>query len=123
MFSRLDTNNGFWQIPLSDLSSLTMFLTPFRRYYFNKLPFGISCAPELFQKRMNTILEGLEGMVCLMDNVLIFGSNQDEHNTRLMAIPQQLEKAGMTLNFQKCQFIQESIKFFGHVIDNKWHSC
>ena len=64
---------------------------------------------------MNTILEGLEGMVCLMDDVLIFGSNKDEHNIRLMAVLQRLEKAGETLNFQKCQFLQESIKFLGHV--------
>ena len=83
------TNSGFWQIPLSEtFSPLTMFITPFGRYHFNKLSFGISCAAELSQRRMNTILEGLEGMVCLMDNVLIFSSNKDEHDTRLMAILQ-----------------------------------
>ena len=83
VFSKLDANSGFWQIPLSETSCpLTMFITPFGRYHFNKHPFGISCAPELFQRRMNTILQGLEGMVCLMDDVLIFGSNKDEHDTR-----------------------------------------
>ena len=56
-------------------------------------------------------------MVCFMDNVLILGSNKDEHNIRLMAVLQRLEKAGVTLNFQKCQFLQESIKILGHVID------
>ena len=65
-------NSDFWQIPLSDtFRPLTMFITPFGRYHFNKLPFGISYAPELSQRRMNTFLEGLEGMVCLMDDVLI----------------------------------------------------
>ena len=77
VFSKLDANSGFWQIPLSETSCpFTMFITPFGRYHLNKLPFGISCVPELFQRRMNTILEGLEGMVCLMDDVLIFGSKQ-----------------------------------------------
>ena len=118
MFSISDANSGFWQIHLSETSRpLTTFKTPFGRYHFNKLPFGISCTPELFQRRMNTILEGLEGMVCLMDDVLIFRSNKDEHNTRLMAVLQRLEKEGVALNFQKCQFLQESIKFLGHVID------
>ena len=118
VFNKLDANSGFWQIPLSETyRTLTTFITPFGRYHFNKLPFGISYAPELFQRRMNTILEGLEGMVCLMDNVLIFSSNKDEHDTRLMAVLQRLEKAGVTLNFQKCQFLQESIKFLGHVIN------
>ena len=55
--------------------------------------------------------------MCLMDDMLIFGPNKDEHDTRLMAVLQQLEKAGMTLNFHKCQFLQESIKFLGYVID------
>ena len=118
VFSKLDANSGFWQIPLSETSRpFTTFITPFGRYHFNKLPFGISCAPELFQRRMNTILEGLEEMVCLMDDVLIFVSNKDEHDTRLIEVLQRLEKAGVTLNFQKCQFLQESIKFLGHIID------
>ena len=41
------------------------------RYHFNKLPFGISSASELFQRRMNAILEGLEGFTCLIDDVLV----------------------------------------------------
>ena len=51
-FTKLDANSGFWQIPLSSESRLlTTFLTPYGRYCFNKLPFGISSAPELFQKK------------------------------------------------------------------------
>ena len=68
--SKLNANSGFWQIPLSETSRpLTTFITPFGRYHFNKLPFGISCAPELLQRRMNTILEGLGRMVSLTDDV------------------------------------------------------
>ena len=82
IFSKLDSNSGFWQIPLSKESRpLTTFITPFGRFHFNKLPFGISCAPELFQRRMNQMLEGLEGVVCLVDDVLVFGSNREEHDT------------------------------------------
>ena len=120
IFSKLDANGGFWQITLSEESRLlTAFITPFGRYHFNKLPFGISCAPELFQRRMNQILEGLEGVVCLMDDVLIFGTNKSEHDIRLAAVLQQIEKAGVTLNLQKCKFLQPRIKFLGHVIDKE----
>ena len=67
IFSKLDANAGFWQIPLSEESSLlTTFITPFGRYCYNRLCFGISSAPEHFQKRMSRILEGLEGVVCQM---------------------------------------------------------
>ena len=112
IFSKLDANSGFWQIPLSDDSRLlTTFVTTNGCY---KLPFGISSAPELFQKRMQSILEGLKGALCHMDDVLIFGSNKDENDKNLLAA---LESAGVTLNPNKCEFYKGSIKFLGHVID------
>ncbi len=61
VFLKLDANSGFWQIPLSQNSALlTTFITPFGRFCFNRLCFGISSAPEHFQKRMSQMLEGLE---------------------------------------------------------------
>ena len=64
MFSKLDSNCGFWQIPLSEQSRmLTAFITPFGRFVFNKLLFGISSAPEHFQCRMQQILNGQEGTI------------------------------------------------------------
>ena len=74
VFSKLDANSGFWQIPLSaDSAPLTTFITPFGRYHFNRLPFGITSAPEHFQRRMQHILGDLRGVVCLMDDVLVHG--------------------------------------------------
>ena len=96
---------------------LTTFITLFRRYCFNKLPFGISSEPELFQRRMNELLEGLEGVLCHMDDVLIFGHNQSEHDTRLLAVLECLNAAGIILNAEKCMFGKESIRFLGHIID------
>ena len=94
IFSKLDANSGFWQIPLAEESRLlTTFITPYGRFCFNKLPFGISSAPELFQKRMTKILEGLNGVVCLIDDVLIFGSTQTEHDSRLMAVMERIKAA------------------------------
>ena len=99
VFTKLDANSGFWQIPLStDSSLLTTFLTPFGRYCFNRLPFGITSAPEHFQRRMSALLEGIEGVVCMMDDVLVHGKDQDQHNDRLLKVLQHLETAGLTLN-------------------------
>ena len=118
VFSKLDANSGFWQIPLSQPSRLlTTFITPMGRYCFNKLPFGISSAPEHFQRRMSEILAGLEGVLCQMDDVLIFGRDQAEHDRRLEAVLMRIEKAGVTLNPQKCEFRKDKLTFLGHVID------
>lgn len=119
-FSKLDANSGFWQIPLSESSRpLTTFIAPFGRYKFNKLPFGVSCAPELFQHRMSRILEGLEGVVVLMDNVLVFGSTKEEHDIRLNAVLTQLEDVGAPLNRVKCEIFRPTVKFLGHMLDKQ----
>ena len=101
IFSKLDVNSGFWQIPLSPSSRLlTTFITPMGRYCFNKLPFGISSAPEHFQCRMSEILTDLPGVVCQMDDILVFGKTQDERDKHLKADLKQIEEANVTLTPQ-----------------------
>ena len=118
LFSKLDANSGFWQIPQAmESGSLTTFVTSFGRYHFNKLPFGISSTPELFQKRMSKFLEGLDGVVCQVDDVLVFGKDQAEHDARVTAALERIEKAGFTLNKEKCEFRKRQVKFLGHLID------
>ena len=105
VFTKLDANSGFWQIPIARKSQLlTTFIIPFGRYCFNKLPFGITSVPELFQQRMNSMLSGLSGVLCLMDDVLIFGKDQAEHDERLEKVLKRIETAGVTLNHNKCEF-------------------
>ncbi|UYV70795.1 hypothetical protein LAZ67_8000653 [Cordylochernes scorpioides] len=118
LFTKLDANSEFWQIPLSSESSaLTTFITPFGRFRFNRLPFVISSALGIFQKRMSQILEGLEGTLCHMDDILVYGSCQEEHDKRLEAVLTRLSKSGLTLNKDKCKFAVTTIKFLGHQID------
>ena len=118
LFSKLDANSGFWQIPLAKNSQqLTTFITPYGRYHFTEMPFGISSAPEHFQKRMSKILSGLNGVLCLMDDILVFGCNEREHNERLTAVLERIDSAGATLNPEKCEFRKEQLKFLGHIID------
>ena len=120
VFSKLDANSGFWQIPLAEESQLlTTFITSFGRYCFNKLPFGISSAPEHFQKRMSQILTGLEGVVCLMDDVLVFGKDEEQHNKRLKGVMERIRDARVTLNPSKCEFAKMELKFLGHIIDGQ----
>ena len=119
IFSKLDANSGFWQIPIAEESRLlTTFVTPFGRYCFNRLPFGISSAPEVFQRTMSSVLEGLEGVICHMDDTLIHGSTQEVHDARVRLVLERLQNAGITLN-DKCEFSKQKIKFLGHVISDK----
>ena len=119
VFTKLDANSGFWQIPLENESRLlTTFVTPSGRFCFNRLPFGISSAPEIFQRTMSQILEGLDGVICHMDDILIHGPTDAVHNDRVRQVLARLQEAGITLN-DKCTFSKRRITFLGHVITDK----
>ena len=77
---------------------MTTFITPFGRYGFYRLPFGMTTAPEHFQRRMSKILIGLEGVVCMMDDILVHGRNTEEHDERLESILRKQLEAGPMLN-------------------------
>ncbi|MDD9361325.1 MAG: reverse transcriptase, partial [Anaplasma sp.] len=117
-FSRLDAYSGFYQVKLHPESThLTTFITPFGRFKFNRLPFGISCAPEHFQRMMHQLLEGLDGVVCHIDDILVWAKSREEHDSRLREVLCRLKEKGLTLNRDKCVFAQETVKFLGHVIN------
>lgn len=118
VFSKLDANSGYWQTPLAPESQdLTTFITPFGRFQFLRLPFGIATAPEFFQREMLRILEGLPGIACHQDDVVVFGRDQAEHDANLTAVLRRFKDAGMTLNPQKCEFSKRRVKFLGHILD------
>lgn len=92
-------------VPLAIQSQLlTTFLTDaIWESCFKKLPFGISGGPELFQRRISKILQGLQGVTCHMDDVLIFGNNKDEYNQCLLAVLDRVQTVRVTLNRDKCE--------------------
>jgi transposase InsO family protein len=117
VFSKLDAASGFWQIPLDpSTAKLTTFLTPFGRYYFKRLPFGISLAPEVFQRTMEQILGSMDGVVCFMDDVVVCGDTAEEHDKRLEEVLKRVSKAGLKLNKDKCEFRKEKLEYLGHQI-------
>ena len=62
---------------------LTIFIMLFGQYCFNKLPLGISSALTFFQKQMNAIFKGLPGILCHLDDVLVFGKDCQDHDAHL----------------------------------------
>lgn len=117
IFSKVDANCGFWQVTLAEESrEYTTFLTPWGRFQFVVMPFGISSAPEFYQRSMEKILYGLEGVICMMDDVLVFGKSESEHWVRLKLVLGRIQDAGMTLKREKCEFGVPEVKFLGHVV-------
>ena len=78
---------------------------------FNRLPFGITSAPEHFQRRMSEGLRNMERTICLMDDILVHGKSKEEHDQHLLEVLRRLSEAGITLNRKKCVWSQDQVKF------------
>ena len=119
VYSLLDASSAFLQVPLDKQSSdLCTIATPFGRYKYLRMPFGISNAPEVFQRIITNILDGLSGVIAYFDDILVFGSDINEHNNNLKKVLQRISDSGLTLNKDKSKFAMTEVKFLGHVINS-----
>ena len=86
-FSVLDASSGYWQIIVSDESfKLLTFNLPFGRYRFQRLPFGLSSASEVFQRHMSEKFDELEGVSRFVDDILVWGATKEEHNKQSIKV-------------------------------------
>ncbi|KAK2143360.1 hypothetical protein NP493_4554g00000 [Ridgeia piscesae] len=116
-FSKMDATAGFHQIQLDKKSSmLTTFNTPFGRYRYLRLPMGICSAPEVFHKTMHQFLEDFEGVSVYMDDIIVWGSTEAEHDERLEKTLERLTQVGLVLNVDKCYFRQAELPYLGEVV-------
>ena len=118
IFSKLDCNSGFWQIPINvELRNLTTFLSPQGRFWFCRLPFGLTSAPEIFQREMSRILVDIDQVIVHMDDILIASETLESHNKILKLVLDRIRSARLTLNLEKCSFRKCEIKFLGSIIN------
>ncbi len=76
--------------------------------------FGITCAPEIFQKIMEQILNECEGCLIYIDDIIVYASNKVEHNARLQKVLARLANYNVKLNKAKCMFGVSALNFLGH---------
>ncbi|CAM1325938.1 Uncharacterised protein r2_g3487 [Pycnogonum litorale] len=120
IFSKLDAKSGYWSVVLDPQSQLyTTFNSPFGRYCFKRLPFGLKISQDVFQAAMDDILDGLEGVVSIHDDIVIFGSDETEHDQRLHALMQRAREKGLVFNHQKCRIKTDEVTFFGNIYSRK----
>lgn len=118
VFSTLDARHGYWSVKLDHESSyLTTFNSPFGRYRFKRLPFGLCISQDVFQARMNQILEKCHGVVGMADDIAVIGKSEAEHDENLHNLMQVAREHGLVFNWDKCAIKQESIRFYGLVFD------
>ena len=122
VFSILDVSKGFWHVLLDEPSSfLTTFHTPFGRCRWRRMPFGICSAPEVFQRRMHELIEGLQGVEVVADDFVVVGLGETKesavrnHDDNLQGFLQRCEERWVKLNARKARLRMSEVPFIGHV--------
>ncbi|KAL5506337.1 hypothetical protein EMCRGX_G007955 [Ephydatia muelleri] len=117
VFSKLDLANAYLQLPLEEESKEYITISTHRGLYrYNQLPFGVSSAPAIFQRTMESLLAGIPNVSVYIDDLLVSGSMEEEHLHTLEAVLDRLSNAGMKLKLSKCFFLLPSVEYLGHVI-------
>ena len=116
-FNTLDARDGFSQVELDEESTnLCCFNTPFGRFKFLRMPFGIASAPEVFQKKMIEVFEGFDGVEIMYDDVLVTGRRIKEHDHNLHHVLQRARERNIKFNKEKLKICIPEVKYIGDII-------
>lgn len=121
-FSTLDLASGYYQILTDEKDrEKTAFSSNYQHYEYKRMPMGLKGAPGCFQRLMNTVLSGLQGIKCFvyLDDVVCYGRSLKEHNEKLRAIFDRLREHNLKLQPDKCEFLRKEVIFLGHCITDK----
>ena len=119
-FSKLDLKWGYHQIELCEESrSITTFVTHRGLFRYKRLMFGINSAPEKYQQVIQQVLQDCSGTANISDDVIVYGSDQAEHDRRLEKVLTRLKERGLTLNKDKCVFNMSKLTFMGLVLSQQ----
>ena len=118
-FSKLDSSNAYQQIQLEEGSQKYVTVNTHKGLFqCKRLPFGIASAPALFQRTIESLLQGLTSVCVYMNNILVTGKDIKEHLHNLGGVMRRLEEAGMKVKHEKCLFLFSEVEYLGHVISS-----
>lgn len=120
VFGKYDLKSAYWQVELDENSKLlTTINTTKGLFKFNRLPFGVKTASAIFQRVIENICLGLDGIIVYQDDILIYAKDTQELNHRSSKLLERLNKRNVSINWDKSIRHTTSINFLGHVISNE----
>ena len=116
-FSKLDLSHAYQQLELDKSSRPYVTINTHKGLFtYNRLPFGVSSAPSIFQRVMETVLQGIDGVCVYIDDILVTGATDDQHLDHLDKVLKRLQEAGLKLKKDKCSYLLPSVEYLGHII-------
>ncbi|CAF3889578.1 unnamed protein product, partial [Rotaria sp. Silwood1] len=117
-FTKLDLSDAYLQVELDEPSkNLVIINTPLGLFRYNRMPFGISNAPAIFQRIIDQVIAGIPNCVAYLDDILLTGANEEEHLRTLEMVLLRLSEFGFRCNPEKCLFFQDEVSYLGFIID------
>ena len=119
-FSKVDLRSGYHQLELDKPSRyITTFSTHLGLFRYKRLNFGISSASEIFQETVRGVIQNVSNAKNISDDIIVYGKTQQEHDKALDETMKALERNGLTVNKDKCEFNKSKITFFGIVFSKE----
>ena len=116
-FTTLDLRAGYHHIPLDKPSiPKTAFNSPFGKYEYVKVPFGLAQAPAYFQELMTGILKNFNFAIAYLDDKIIFSKRPQEHLLHIRMVFEKLKSAKLSMKKSKCNFFSKEIQYLGHIL-------
>ena len=117
-FTKLDMSQAYQQVPLEKNSRKYVVINTHRGLFqYNRLPFGVSSAPGIFQRIMESLSSDIPFVAVYIDDILVTGPTDDQHLSTLEEVLKRLQEAGLLLKEKKCIFMAESVTYLGFRID------
>ena len=117
-FSTLDLRAGYHHIGLTThLIPKTAFTSPFGKYEYVKVPFGLAQAPAYFQELMTGVLKDLPFAMAYLDDIIIYSSTPEEHLKHIKTVFEKLRHTKLSMKLSKCHFFAKEIQYLGHILD------
>ena len=103
------------QLELDEESQHFMVINTHKGLFkYTRLPFGIAAAPTIFQQTMDVIFQGLPGVVCYLDDIIVNGKDKSEHLEQVLS---RIREYGFRVRKEKCSFMQDSVEYLGHIVN------
>ncbi|XP_049278095.1 uncharacterized protein K02A2.6-like [Anopheles funestus] len=119
-FSKIDLSDAFLQVEIAAKYRPLLTINTHRGlYHYNRLPPGIKIAPAAFQQLIDTMLAGLKGTSGYMDDVIVGGTTEREHDENLLNLFRRIQQYGFTVRAEKCAFKMQQIEYLGFIIDRR----
>ena len=113
-FTIKDATSGFWHILLDFRSSLlTTFNTPWGKYRWLRMPFGLKVPGDVFQERLDRVLRQVPGTLGIADDIVIHGTTENTHDGTVLVLCKTARLNNLSLNSKRCNSSLQT-KFFWH---------